>query len=288
MTPWLIIDVPCLCHRAFHTGSNLKWEHRPTGVIYGFFKTLQMIQREFRTENLAFCFEGHPLLRKKMFPHYKAHRDNAVRTKEELAARKELFDQIEALRTDILPGLGYQNVFHQPGMESDDLMASLVIDEAMKDMILVTSDSDLFQCLGSGVIIYDPSKKVVRTEKWFLGLYDLSPPEWAEVKAIGGCKTDNVPGVVGVGEESALKYLREELPADSRYLKMINSQIGTLQRSKSLELVKLPHPKCQPLKLVADELDLGAWDAMCDRFGMESLRRKSRTVKRGRLNYAQR
>ena len=150
MKPLLVLDCHYLMHRAFHAAPDLSWEGKLTGAIYGFFKTLGALKDEFSSDRFVFCFESPHLFRRDVFPGYKRRR-HAPDPKEH-KAKLHLTLQIAELRKRLLTQVGFKNVFCEEGYESDDLMAQLAAD-APEETILVTSDSDLYQCLRSNVLL---------------------------------------------------------------------------------------------------------------------------------------
>ena len=273
MTPLLVLDVHYLCHRAFHTMKELSFRGEATGVIFGFLKSLTLLKDEFGTDRVAFCFEHSHLLRRDVYPAYKRHRHQEQRTQEEQEARASLAGQIRQLRKQYLPRIGFKNVFCFDGYESDDIMA--VLAHATKpheeETILVTADSDLYQCLSPWVSIYSPQKQKMLTGDWFVCKYYIQPPQWAQVKALAGCATDEVKGIPGVGEATALRYLQGELKESSKAFQSIRSGEGLKIQKRNRRLVKLPYAECPTPVLREDCIDAREWRAVCAELGMRSL-----------------
>lgn len=269
---WLVVDVPYLCHRIFHQTKNLSWEGQATGTIFGFFKTLQYLQDTLGGDHIAFCFEGAPLLRKKLYPGYKQRRHSQTLTPEELEERRRLDEQIERLYRDYLPRIGWQNVFRLVGYESDDLMAVIARDlPEEQEAILITGDLDLLQCLRPHVSIYLPTQHRMMTLTTFRREYLIRPGQWAVVKALAGCRTDEVRGVPGIGEITALKYIRGELSPRTKQYQAILSPEGRAIVRRNRPLVQLPFLDCPPVSLVEDRINLNGWREVCGELGMRSL-----------------
>lgn len=265
----LVLDSSYLCHRAFHT-LRLSWDGEATGVVFGFLKGIRELKEEFNTDKIAFCFEGHPLKRLNLCPNYKNGRDRRERTPEEKKARAGLTSQIERLRTEYLPRIGFRNIFHFPGYESDDIMAQIAYSSPFK-VVLVTADSDMFQCLRENVVVYSPQKQKIHTVHWFDQKYGIAPSLWPVVKALAGCHSDNVRGVPGIGEITALKFCRRELPTASKAFRMIlfpeSKAIVRLNR----QLVELPFEGCPVPEIVEDRLSRAGWKEVCEKLGMKSI-----------------
>lgn len=270
--PWLVLDTHYLCHRAFHSSKELTWKSKPTGVIFSFLKSITYLKDEFQTDRIVFCFEHPCLFRRDTFSGYKIKRMTKEKTEKEKESYSQLCIQISELRQRYLPEIGFKNVFSFRGMESDDIMAQIarsVPDD--QDVILVTADQDLYQCLKPNVTIYSPQAKRIVTEDWFKKEFKLRPSQWAVVKAIAGCQSDEVPGVGGVGEATAVKYLRGELKEDSKAYQTITSEFSKTVVRRNRKLVQLPHEDCPVPVLQEDDISKSAWLSVCDTLGMRTI-----------------
>lgn len=272
MKTWLVLDVHYLCHRAFHTAKGLSWQGKPTGVVFGFLKSISFLKDELQTDNVAFCFEHPHLFRRDVYPGYKMRRKTREKTPEEKQAYTELTVQISELRLRYLPKIGFKNIFCYHGMESDDIMAAIALNcSPDEEVILVTADSDMFQCLRPNVMMYSPQKKKILTCEWFVKHYRIFPKQWAVVKAICGCVSDEVKGVPRIGELTALSYLRGDLLPGTSYHNAILSREGKAIVRRNRNLVELPYKGCPVPALVEDKLDPKGWREVCDLLGMKSI-----------------
>lgn len=271
---WLALDVSYLCWRARYTGmSRLSFEDIPTGVVYGFLRDLLSFQEQFKTPLVAFCFDSKKSLRRELFSGYKSARREkyATANEEELNELGLMAEQIANLRKDYLPSLGFKNVFWQKGYEADDQIAGVCqaltgTDEA----VIIGSDKDLYQLLGPRVKLYKPREKVLYTEKDLAKDYfGLAPSQWAMVKALAGCGSDSVPGVKGVGDKTAAKFLKTLLNERSKIHQKILAETETWKRN--LPLVSLPFPNLTPIVFSPDEVTPQKWRALSRRLGMKSL-----------------
>ena len=263
MNPWLVIDVSYLCYRAFYTTKDLSWKGKATGTIFGFLKSITALKDQFATDTVAFCFEHPHLLRRDIYPAYKAHRHAKQRSPLEEQALKGLREQIKSLRKDYLPRIGFKNVFCSDGYESDDIMAAIAFSAPKEqDVVLVTADADLWQCLRSNVSIWNPQKQKLQTKAWFFGEYGFSPRLWAEVKALAGCNGDGVEGIPRVGEKTACKMV-----ISSAVLPKEQSQIY----HRNFPLVRLPFEDCPVPRLQQDKISKQGWIEVCGELGMKSL-----------------
>lgn len=270
--PLLVLDVHYLAHRAFHTAKDLSWKGKATGVIFGFLKSITYLKDEFQTDRIAFCFEHPHLFRRDIYPAYKRRRNSIEKTEEEKESYNSLFDQISELRRKYLPLIGFKNIFCFRGFESDDIMAAIANQSSPFDpVILVTADSDLHQCLREGVTIFSPQKQKILSNGRFRKEKGIYPRQWAEVKAMAGCKTDEVQGIKGVGEVTAIKYIRRELPSTHKAFQSINSEKGQRTIRRNLRLVKLPYYGCPIPQIQEDEIDREGWKSVCASLGMRSI-----------------
>lgn len=271
MKTWLVLDSHFLCYRAFHTAKELTWKGKSTGVIFGFLKDISRLKDEFHTDRIAFCFEHPHLYRRDVYPQYKMKRRKEL-TSEEQEGFQQFKHQIKKLRTEYLPRIGFNNVFSARGMESDDLMATICKDiPDDEEVILVTADSDMWQCLKHNVSIYSPITRKLFTGEKFVADHMIAPSQWAWVKAIAGCSSDGVEGIKGVGEKTALKYLGGTLKNDASIYQAIKRDWDSIVK-RNLKLVTLPWVGCPVPLLQEDELDVKEWREVCSELGMRSLK----------------
>jgi DNA polymerase-1 len=253
-----LIDSPYLCFRSFFALKNIgKDGEIPTNQIIGGFLTqlLSLVSADFST-NFVFCWDSKKSLRKQIYPEYKAgrHKD---KTPEAEAQYQSLYYQMNVLRQDVLPRIGFKNVFMQTGLESDDLIAKIILDDNGEEYgsravySIVSSDEDLYQVLDRNVLIRDPWTKKSMSESLFVRDYGIPAKKWAFVKALAGCISDNVKGIDGIGEKTAIRYLKgEDIPGVKGEL--LKEQAGIIVK-KNLPIVKLPHPKTVSMEIVPNE-----------------------------------
>jgi len=289
--PLLIIDVSFLCHRAWHSLGALTFGNDGTGSIFGVLRDIVQLQEAFFTSRIAFCFDSGPSHRRKLLPSYKGSRSKryAEETPIEREARKGFRKQIDLLRTDYLHRAGFRNVFYAKGFEADDIIAKIAEDTHRNDeAIIVGSDHDFWQCLRQNVYCWNPITQSAYTIKSFREDWGLEPTDWAKVKAYAGCSSDDVPGIAGVGEKTAAKYLRGELGEHTQAAKKLTVADDLLVRN--MALVCLPYHGTPAFDVVPDEVTEERWQALVDSLGMQALRdiiprnaiRKSKGRKRGK------
>lgn len=289
MTPILVLDAHYLCHRAFHTTHGLSWKEKPTGVLFGFLSSLGHLKDDFQTDRIVFCFEHKHLKRRDIFPAYKERRiAHQQRPEEEVRALGEFAVQILELQHRYLPKIGFKNVVAYDGYESDDTMAAIAKHYSVdNDVVIVTADLDLLQCLDERVSIYSPQKRKLLTKSWFYHEYKIEPWQWAMVKAIGGCSGDGVPGIKGIGEKTALKYVQGALALKSKAYAAIASEQGAEVVLRNRKLVELPFDGCPTPKIVDDDITNAKWQEVTAELGFASLAGKPPLSSRRLLSYGQ-
>ncbi len=274
---WLILDCNFLCHRLKHSMGGLSFEGGPTGIIYGFLKSIPIYQEMFDTPYIIFCWDSKSSKRQEIYPKYKLNRKIKQREmdEEELNFETEFRYQMKMLRLKYLPMIGFKNIFCQKGYEADDLIASFCLAIPDKNQIvIITSDQDLHQCLTTNIFIYNPIKRKRMTLQGLHKQYGLKPHEWKMMKAIAGCSTDNVLGIKGIGEKTAIKYLTGGLSDASKAFQKINSEIGWKIYKRNLKLVSLPFKGTKKYKLRKDELSADGWKQVIRKLGLKSIRDK--------------
>ncbi len=228
----MLIDLHNLCWKAYYTLGNLT-----NGVIFGTLSQITSLLQKFKDSFVVITADSPSSLRKEIYPEYKKNRSKSKKEESTI-----VFDQIEKLKKYILPKIGFL-VYEEKGYEADDLIASIVKNHQAKVRLplVISNDQDLFQLL-SFCRIYN--KNEIWYEKYFEKIYNITCDEWIKVKTIAGCSTDDIEGVKGVGEKTAIKYLRNELKPSSAKWQNINSFLDSEQAVLNKRLVKLPFEGC--------------------------------------------
>ena len=106
--------------------------------------------------------------------------------------------------------------------------------------VIVSTDQDLWQLLsGDRVTVWNPRTKKMLTEQAFRERWGIGPSQWADVKAIAGCPGDGVPGVPGVGEKTAAKFMAGRLKDTTKAYNRVVEANDLWERN--LRLVRLSH-----------------------------------------------
>lgn len=279
---WVLVDLSFLAHRARHATSNLEFEDIPTGVMYGFFEQLYSICKSpaVSSNRVLIFTDSRRSYRSRQFPDYKRKR-REQRSEEERKQISIMYDQVSKLRRNILPAIGFP-VFRQVGLESDDLIAWVAkeLTRRKEHGVMITSDGDLYQCISQYVKWYDPARDVVMNTSSFISKKRVIPKKWGRVKAIAGCSSDNVPGLKGIGEASAIKYLLGEMPEHTKKYQVIASSREEIREWGRLTI--LPHKKTKPIDFHSPEYDTKAFFRFCEQYHILSYfkpRRREQWVK---------
>jgi len=263
----IIIDSNCIGSMALFTMSDLRFNELPTAVTYGFLRQLQTIFTELHSRNFIFTWDSRVSNRKEIFPEYKLKRKED-RTARERDIWELAYNQFNQLRTKYLPRMGFTNQFIAKGLEADDILAKVAKDYS--NSIIVTTDNDLLQCLGYADI-WSPRKGILITKETFEAEWGIHPDDWGRVKAIAGCNSDCVPGIQGVGEKTAVKYLLKKLKVDSKKYKSIVSPLGQEIIARNKPLVILPFKDTPTFSLRANKYNFQGFEDVCRELGMVSL-----------------
>lgn len=265
--PMIVIDAGSVGAKAVFSLGSLALNKVPTGVIYGFLLQIQRLFEEYGSNDFIFCWDSRKSLRRELFPDYKKKRTE--KDEREKAIWEMAYEQYDLLRETILPSLGFNNQFRAEGFEADDLLFDVVTcweDDCRK--IMVSGDEDMYQALDFCDI--HKGKGSVFTKKLFERKYGITPDKWSKVKSIAGCTSDGVPGIPGVGEKTAIRYLNNDLPFHYKTYANIVSPAGKAIIERNKKLVKLPFkgtPQCDP---EINDFNLSAFEDVCEEYGMMS------------------
>jgi DNA polymerase-1 len=204
----LLIDGNALVHRAYHAMPPLtvKKTGEPINAVYGFTNMLLRILNELKPDYYAIAFDRKaPTFRKEMFDDYKANRpptpDDLV---SQLARARELAAAFS------IP------VFEMDGYEADDVIGTLSrkATEQGIDTIIVTGDADAMQLVSDNVKVLYPKPQssfgdtILYEAETVNERYGVPPEHIADLKALVGDKSDNIPGVNGIGDKTAVKLIQ--------------------------------------------------------------------------------
>jgi 5'-3' exonuclease len=268
----VFFDASWLMHRAKHTMGELSHEGMATGITFGFFQQLLSVCNDphVRSNRVGIFFDSRHSYRRDFYPPYKSSRGREKKSPEDWSEHLVMGEQSIRLRKEILPACGFP-VYQQWGLESDDLLASAAEQSDRGDgAVIVTADGDLYQCITTKVHWFDPQRVKYLDHLKFWALKHLDPDQWATVKAICGCDTDEVAGIDGVGEKGAIDYVLNTLPETGKKFASIASPEGQSVIARNLRLVKLPHRRTRPVELVDPEFQPERFFKWCEKLGFAS------------------
>lgn len=263
----LVIDVSNVCYMSMYSLRGLSTKDIETGVIFGFLNLLLTWSEKFKTNEIVFAVDSRRSKRKRIYPEYKENRSE--QPPDILDLIKAMHIQRETILSEVLPAMGFSNIFMQAGYEADDVIASITqnFDE---DFTVISSDNDLHQLLDY-CTIYSPQTKATLTRDWYLRTHGLEPKSWIDIKAISGCTSDNIKGVPGFGELTARKYLLGFLQENSKAYSNLMSDDGQETYKRNLELVSLPMDGFKPIEdLPYDNLNIDGFMEVCHKYDFRS------------------
>jgi DNA polymerase-1 len=216
----LLVDGNNILHQSFHKFEKLKsTDGKPSGAIFGFFKSLHMYLDRFQPDDVYITFDnGHSPLRDKLLPDYKGHRKNISYDRESLFAQKAVIMKI--LRMLRIKYLFDKN--NSTGFEGDDLLAYLYFKKVNKECLvtIVSSDKDFNQLLTTDrVKIFNPRKEEYVRQTNCESLFGYTPYETVDFLSLVGDSSDDIPGFPGIGSVKARKFL-DKWQSIANYLKL--------------------------------------------------------------------
>lgn len=231
-----LIDGHALAYRAFFalmrsSGSAfITRSGEPTAGVYGFTSVLLRILEQERPEYLAVAFDTGKTFRDELFPGYKATRAKMP---------DELRRQIERIRQLV-------DAFNIPRLEMENFEADDVLGSAARRAVelglgvkIFTGDRDLLQLVNERVVVNLPGKSLSDSKDYFpedvVAYLGIKPEQLVDYKALVGDKSDNIPGVAGIGEKTAVSLLQSYGTLDQVYANLTALPSGV---SKKLEAGK--------------------------------------------------
>ena len=202
MASLFLIDGHNVLYRTFYGVPRLTApDGTPTNVVLGVARILLKILREDRPDAIVAVFDSRePTPRHAIYPEYKANR---LKTPEELSAQIPIVDEV-------VEALGVRRL-SIPGAEADDIIGTLSrrAEERGMDVVIVSSDKDLYQLVSRRVKVRDGLKEHPVDEAEVEKIFGVPPAKVADLLALAGDPSDNVPGVPGIGEKTASELIRD-------------------------------------------------------------------------------
>ncbi|WP_187683902.1 DNA polymerase I [Nocardia wallacei] len=261
----LLLDGHSLAYRAFYAlpAENFKTvTGQTTNAVYGFTAMLINLLRDEKPTHIAAAFDvNRKTFRTEAFPDYKANR---ITTPDEFRGQVEITQEV-------LAALGIPTMALE-GYEADDIIATLAtqaVPEGFR-VLIVTGDRDALQLVNSDVTVLYPKKGVSEltrfTPEAVEEKYGLTPAQYPDFAALRGDPSDNLPGIPGVGEKTASKWVREygDLATLVDRVDQVKGKIGDALRA-NLSSVVLNRQltemvKDVPLPYTPEQLAQQPWD----------------------------
>jgi DNA polymerase I len=261
----MLLDGNSLAYRAFYAlpAENFKTQGGlTTNAVYGFTAMLINLLRDESPTHVAAAFDvSRQTFRSERYPEYKANRSSTP---------DEFRGQIDVTK-EVLAALGI-TVLAEPGFEADDLIATLTT-QAEKEgyqVLVVTGDRDSLQLVSDDVTVLYPRKGVSELTRFtpaaVVEKYGLTPEQYPDFAALRGDPSDNLPGIPGVGEKTASKWIIEygSLQALVDNVDSVRGKVGDALRANlasvvlNRELTDLVRDV--PLAQTPDTLRMQPWD----------------------------
>ena len=208
MKRFFILDGMAIAYRAYFAFINrplMNSKGMNTSAVYGFINTLEMILSKENPEKIAVAFDTkEPTFRHKEYPEYKATRD---------AMPDDMVDQLPYLK-QVVEAYNIP-LLELPGYEADDIIGTLAKRAQDEDVecYMVTPDKDYMQLVNHKVFLYKPARvgnnfDIINTDG-VKEKFGVTPEQVIDVLGLMGDSSDNIPGVKGIGEKTAIPLVQE-------------------------------------------------------------------------------
>ncbi len=227
MSPLVLVDGSSYLFRAFHALPPLvNSKGQPTGAIKGVINMIRRLIKDYPTSQIVVIFDAKgPTFRNEMYSEYKAHRPPMP---------DDLRSQIEPIH-EIIKAMGLP-LLVIPGVEADDVIGTFA-DQATKagrDAVISTGDKDMAQLVTEHVTLVNTMTDTVMDIEGVNAKFGIGPELIIDYLALMGDKVDNIPGVPGVGEKTALALLQGLGSIESIYQQLDQVATLTFRGSKTM------------------------------------------------------
>ena len=283
MSTLLMIDGNSMANRAYYGVPRLtNAKGVPTNAVFGFLNTLQAVVERFKPDELFVAFD----ISKKVFRHerFADYRGTRTGMPEDLLTQMPLIK--EALKHMNIETSGLE------GYEADDIIGTMSVHNSAlgNESIILSGDRDLFQLVSDHVTVCFPKSKgadmELVTPEFLQDAYGLTPHMVIEMKGLMGDKSDNIPGISGVGEKTAKKLLDdygsvenlyahvEDFKGKKLYDKLMDGKEDAFL-SRELATIKCDVPiDFEALDFTYDQPDVVALTSFYKELGLTKLLRK--------------
>jgi DNA polymerase-1 len=277
----LLVDGENILHQSFHKFEKLKsTDGKPSGAIFGFFKSLHMYLNRFDPDKVVISFDnGHSKYREALLPNYKGHRKNISYDFESLQSqKKQIMRVLRMLRVSYI-----YDKKKISNYEGDDFLAYLYLKSRGGDnkYILISSDKDFNQLLGKDLKIFNPRKEAIVNLNNCKELFGYEASETVDYLSLVGDSSDDIPGLKGYGPVKARKFLDQygsiEKALTHEGLKDRNLMAKSWERNQQLIDLRWfieNHPESKILDVYKfykdNEIELNKFKRLCIEYSLNS------------------
>lgn len=287
--PIILIDGFSLVFRAYHALARTGMQTptgEPTFAVFAFANILIGLIDKQKPEAMAVVFDtSAPTFRHEVFDQYKANRD---------AFPDDLVPQMSRIKA-LIDLMGLPRI-ELPGFEADDLIGTIAKRESEDghEVLCVTSDKDYFQLVNDKVNVLRPGKDPGTYDKYNAlkveEKFGVPPHQVIDVLALMGDAVDNVPGVKGVGEKTAIPLIQQFGSLEAMYNRLPEVEKAGVRKkleesrdmamlSKHLVTIHTDAPiNAKRDALIRKEMDFAALDSLCEELGFTNLRYRFRQL----------
>jgi DNA polymerase-1 len=278
-----LLDGSSYIHRAYHAITTLSNSRGlRTNAIFGFTKMLLKLFEEKNPEYLAVVLDTkEPTFRHKIYKDYKATRPPMP---------EELVEQLPYINK-IVQGLSVK-IFEKPGYEADDIIGTLarVAEEKDYSVVIVTGDKDFRQVVSHKTSLWDTMKNKYTDYDTLIREYGIEPSQMVDLMGLAGDSSDNIPGVPGVGEKTAVALIKDFGTLENVYQNLdeinkkklkenlqksyqdaaLSKKLVTIERhvplDEDIDSLKVGTPRRDELSKIFRELEFkGLWERFAQR-----------------------
>ena len=253
----ILIDGNAIIHRAYHALPPLMTKSGElVNAVYGFSSTMLSVIDKFQPDYVVATFDlAGPTFRHEEYKEYKATRAKAD---------QELYDQIPRVK-DVVRAMGIP-ILEKEGFEADDVIGTLArqaFEKKNLETIIVTGDMDTLQLVNDATKVYTMRRgltdSVMYGKEEIFTRYGLSPIQLIDYKGLRGDPSDNIPGVKGVGEKTAIELLKKYETLEGVYQNIAETKGALKEKLTRDKMLAIKSKQLATIRLnVPVELDLDA------------------------------
>jgi len=278
MSRYIVVDGNAIVHRAYHAIPPLTTKDGVmVNAVYGFTSMLLKVWKDLKPDCIVVTFDmAGPTFRHEKFKAYKATR---------VKADQELYDQIPLVH-EVVKAFGLP-VYEKKGYEADDVIGTIAKQLSKKDdeVFIVTGDMDTLQLINKKVKVYTLRKGmsdvVIYDEDEFNKKFGFGPELMIDYKALRGDTSDNIPGVPGIGEKTAMDLVQKFQTIENIYKKLKNDRKKIEEELKPGVIKKLVEGE----KMAEMSKDLSTIDCSVPGLEFEPEHCRVREFDRERINH---